>query len=138
MKEKYLKNVVEGSEDLEEWKKKSGNASLEWYKYNDVNVQHLLRLAPFGQNQLHMGGNGGIVNASRKNVGPSWRMVVELGPEVKAWGIYPGGPSGNPGSKHYNTYVQPWAAGEYNVLHLYANAEKAKAQGKNIQEFQPK
>ena len=25
--------------------------------------------------------------------GASWRMVVELGPTVRAWSIYPGGPS---------------------------------------------
>ncbi len=33
---------------------------------------------------------------------PSWRMVVELGAEIRAWGNYPGGQSGNPGSKFYD------------------------------------
>ncbi|MFO7733125.1 MAG: penicillin acylase family protein, partial [Candidatus Aminicenantes bacterium] len=42
---------------------------------------------------------------------PSWRMVVELGPEVRAWGSYPGGQSGHPGSLRYDDLVDDWAAG---------------------------
>jgi penicillin amidase len=43
-------------------------------------------------------------------------MVVELGPEVKAWGIYPGGQSGNPGSKFYDDMVDDWLAGKPDEL----------------------
>jgi penicillin amidase len=46
-------------------------------------------------------------------------MVVALGPEVEAWGIYPGGPSGNPGSPHYDAVVDDWVEGEmYELLYL--------------------
>ena len=41
--------------------------------------------------------------------GPSWRMLVELGPEVHAWGTYPGGQSGNPASRWYLDRVPRWA-----------------------------
>jgi penicillin amidase len=122
---------------LAEWKKDNGGKEWKWFEYNNVTVQHLLRLAPLGHDHLYMGGNAGIVNATRKNTGASWRMVVELGPEVKAWGIYPGGPSGNPGSKHYDSYVAQWAAGQYNELHLYRTAKAAKGAGKATHEFQP-
>jgi penicillin amidase len=40
-------------------------------------------------------------------------MIVEMGPEIKAMGIYPGGQSGNPGSKFYDNFVDKWAVGEY-------------------------
>ena len=40
-------------------------------------------------------------------------MVVELGDTIEAWGIYPGGQSGNPGSHFYNTFVDDWATGNY-------------------------
>ena len=40
-------------------------------------------------------------------------MVVELGEEPSAFGIYPGGQSGNPGSKFYDTFLKKWANGEY-------------------------
>ena len=51
-------------------------------------------------------------------------MVVELGPEVKAWGNYPGGQSGNPGSKFYDDLVDDWAAGKpYELVFLRSAGE---------------
>ena len=38
------------------------------------------------------------INAARNDHGPSWRMVVQLTEKTEAYGIYPGGQSGNPGS----------------------------------------
>lgn len=122
---------------LQEWQAENAGKDWKWFEYNNVSVQHLLRLAPLGHDHLYMGGNSSIINATRKNTGASWRMIIQMGPEVKAWGVYPGGPSGNPGSKHYDTYVPQWAAGQYNELHLYPNADNAKSAGKVIQEFQP-
>jgi penicillin amidase len=46
-------------------------------------------------------------------------MIVELGPETKAYGIYPGGQSGNPGSAFYDNMVDDWVAGKYYSLHIY-------------------
>jgi penicillin amidase len=40
-------------------------------------------------------------------------MIVELGDEPKALGVYPGGQSGNPGSRYYDTMIDAWAKGEY-------------------------
>jgi penicillin amidase len=46
-------------------------------------------------------------------------MVVELGPKVRAWGNYPGGQSGHPGSKFYDDFVDDWAAGKpYELVFL--------------------
>src|SRR3990170_3896465 len=44
--------------------------------------------------------------------GASWRMVVELGPELRAWGTYPGGQSGNPLSRRYDDRIAKWVNGE--------------------------
>ena len=64
-------------------------------------------------------GAGQVVNAIGSVWAPSWRMVVELGPEVKAWGNYPGGQSGNPGSRFYDDRVGDWAAGRpYELVFL--------------------
>jgi len=38
---------------------------------------------------------------------------VELTPETNAYVVYPGGQSGNPGSKYYDGFIDKWAAGEY-------------------------
>jgi penicillin amidase len=40
-------------------------------------------------------------------------MVVELGSTIKAFGIYPGGQSGNPGSRFYDNFIPIWAKGDY-------------------------
>jgi penicillin amidase len=41
-------------------------------------------------------------------------MIVSLEKEgVKAWGTYPGGQSGNPGSKFYSNLLRRWTQGEY-------------------------
>ena len=56
---------------------------------------------------------GNTINAAKTDHGPSWRMVVQMGKEIEAYGIYPGGQSGNPGSPHYADYIQDWAAGTY-------------------------
>ena len=39
-------------------------------------------------------------------------MVVELGPQVRAWSIYPGGQSGAPESSRYEDRLSRWALGE--------------------------
>jgi penicillin amidase len=43
-------------------------------------------------------------------------MVVELGPEVRAWAIYPGGQSGDPASPHYADRLPRWIAGALDPL----------------------
>ena len=46
------------------------------------------------------------------------RFVVELSKQgtPKAYGIYSGGQSGNPGSSHYDDLIDTWAKGELKPL----------------------
>jgi penicillin amidase len=74
---------------------------------------HLTNLEPFSLMQLPTGGNKHIVNANSATWGASWRQIVEMGDQIRAYGIYPGGQSGNPGSPAYDTFVDQWAHGEY-------------------------
>jgi penicillin amidase len=64
------------------------------------------------------GGGGSIVNATTESGhGPSWRMVVQLDKTwPKAYGLYPGGQSGNPGSPLYDNMIDGWAKGQLNEL----------------------
>lgn len=87
-----------------------------WGHSQGADVRHLLRIPEFSRMDLFVGGGRDIVNATRGGHGPCWRMVVSLGPEVKAWGIYPGGQSGNPGSRHYDDFVDTWISGELDEL----------------------
>ncbi len=98
--------------------------TMSWQDYKQTYVKHLLRLKPFGRYNIPIGGNHNIVNATSENHGPSWRMVVELDPNgVKAYGVYPGGQSGNPGSARYDDMIDDWAAGKYFDLFLMASPD---------------
>ncbi len=78
-----------------------------------TDIEHILNLPGFGRTGLQTSGGRQIVNATDLDHAPSWRMVVQLGPEVKARGIYPGGQSGNPGSYYYDLSVDDWVNGKY-------------------------
>ena len=46
-------------------------------------------------------------------------MIVHLTDKVQAFAVYPGGQSGNPGSKFYDTFIDSWVNGKYySVLFL--------------------
>jgi penicillin amidase len=92
---------------------------LEWGKFKDGGVPHLLGLSPFSRLHIDAGGGENIINAFEKFHGPSWRMVVELTDDINAYGVYPGGQSGNPGSQYYDDFVNTWAQEKYYPLHLY-------------------
>jgi penicillin amidase len=59
-------------------------------------------------------------------------MIVELGDEIEAWGVYPGGQSGNPGSTGYDTFIEDWARGEYFKISFWGNYDEAREGVKNI------
>jgi penicillin amidase len=89
----------------------------QWSKVKGTEIRHLSRsIKPFGSGRLRTGGGNSIVNAITHYNGPSWRMVVELGPTPRAYGIYPGGQSGNPGSPYYLNLLKKWENGELNEL----------------------
>ncbi|WP_339868269.1 penicillin acylase family protein [uncultured Algoriphagus sp.] len=98
--------------DMKKWEAEEGDFS--WANYKKTSIQHLVpQFKSFSVENVYTGGGSGMLNATSSRAGASWRMVVELGDEVKAFGIYPGGQSGNPGSKFYSNFIQKWAVGEY-------------------------
>lgn len=99
-------------EKLNAWAEKNGD--YDWANYKRTYVGHLLQALPaFSIQDIPIGGDGNTVNATTRNHGPSWRMIVEMGDTPKAYGIYPGGQSGNPGSKYYDNFIDDWAKGNY-------------------------
>jgi penicillin G amidase len=89
---------------------------LKWSDYKDTWARHLLRLAPLSRVHLPIGGGVDCINAAKQFHGPSWRMVVHLTDKTEAYGVYPGGQSGNPGSPYYDSFIDYWAAGKYYPL----------------------
>jgi penicillin amidase len=104
---------------------KENEGKLEWAKFKNPTIYHLLKdaLMPFARTGLNVGGNGNIINAVTHSHGPSWRMIVHLDAETEAYGVYPAGQSGNPGSKYYDDFIDTWANGEYYKLWVMKRSE---------------
>jgi penicillin G amidase len=105
------------SKDLADWKTTKASR-----------VAHIARIDPFSFFNIPIGGHGSALNAMTATHGPSWKMVVELG--GKAFGIYPGGQSGNVGSAFYASMLDTWAKGEYYEL-LFAK-DKQTLESKSV------
>jgi len=95
-------------------------AAWRWRMRRLTNVRHLLQLPGFDRESLAVQAGPGTLSPSdgRGTAGASWRFVVELGDTVQAWGIYPGGQSGNPVSSRYADRLEGWRLGQLNPLHL--------------------
>jgi len=89
------------------------NGTLAWAKSKDTYIRHLLRIPALSRLHLPIGGGEDMINATKSNHGPGWRMVVHLTAETEAYCVYSGGQSGNPGSVYYDTFVNAWAEGTY-------------------------
>lgn len=131
------KALNEAMAELDSFKEKE-LVPYTWQNFNNVHVMHLSRQMALSFDRLPVGGNAGIVNANRKNNGASWRMVVEMGPEPVAWGVFPGGQSGNPGSPFYARSIDDWAAGRYHKLLLLKSPEQTDPAIQFTQTLQPR
>jgi len=98
---------------------------LEWSLFKATKISHLTKIPALSRLNLPIGGGMNIINATTEDHGPSWRMVVHLTDGIEAYGLYPGGQSGNPGSSYYDSFVDYWAAGKYYRL-LFLPKEKLK------------
>lgn len=91
----------------------------EWYQVKNTSVNHLAKLPAFSYANLKTSGWGNTINAMKQNHGPSWRMIVSLQQDkITAYGVYPGGQSGNPGSRYYAAFLDYWVTGKYYTLNF--------------------
>ncbi|UCC74492.1 MAG: penicillin acylase family protein [Gemmatimonadota bacterium] len=111
-----------------------------WDKIRHANIYHLLELPALSALGLPVQGGPGNLNPSsgRGAYGASWRMVVELGPQVSAWSIYPGGQSGHPLSSRYVDRIDKWVAGELDpVLFPRAPSDLDDSRVASVLELEP-
>jgi penicillin amidase len=102
------------------------DGKLEWTKAKDTYVSHYTEVPQLGRYHLNTGGGTHAINCIKKNHGPSWRMVVHMTDRIEAYGVYPGGQNGNPGSKYYDSFVDTWAAGRYYSIIFLKKQEARK------------
>jgi penicillin amidase len=108
-----------------------------WANQKSTDILHLAQLKGFGRMDLEVGGGAAIVNAISERNGPSWRMVVALGPQVRAYGVFPGGQSGNPGSAYYDDMIETWRKGELNELIFLQKADEQHPRVQAVMALRP-
>ena len=124
MSDLIRQSFAETVSELDAWQE-NHEEKLTWSNYKSTGIRHLLRIDAFSRPNIQIGGGAGMINATTSNHGPSWRMVVSLGKPVRAWGVYPGGQSGNPGSPFYDNMITKWSKGQYyEMLFLQSENEK--------------
>ena len=115
-------------------------AAWQWRSVRVARIHHLLRLPGLGREPIPMASGPGTLSPSdgMGTNGASWRFVVELGPEVRAWGTYPGGQSGNPLSPRYTDRLDLWSRGELAELRFpRAATELSREQTRAVLTFTP-
>jgi len=108
---------------------------VSWGRYKGTLIRHLARIPAFSR-PIETPGFKSALNAQTKTNGPSWRMIVSLNPEVTAYGVYPGGQSGRPGSVHYDDMVEQWSDGEYYILESTHSQNDCKKSGYYLTQFE--
>ena len=122
-KKETIENIInesflEATESLNNWKEKNNKKDILWKDFKNTSINHLLNIKSFSKDNVEVGGYSNILNAASKTHGPSWRMIVRLNKneKTKAWGVYPGGQSGNPGNINYFGEIKNWGKGNYKEL----------------------
>lgn len=115
--------VTEGFLRMSERAHKMPADSLQWHTFKGFVLKHLAQLDAFSRLDVSVGGSRNSPNAISSNHGPTWRMIVELSNPIHALGVYPGGQSGNPGSRYYDNFVDAWARGDYYELVFLSKSE---------------
>lgn len=102
---------------------KADGTDLTWGSYKPLNIYHLTRVPALSVLDIHADGCTDAINAVGLSFGPSWRMIISLEDKIQGYGVFPGGQSGNPTSKHYKNMINAWLEGKYYPLDLYISKE---------------
>ena len=101
-----------------------------WSRVHRIDIGHLLRIPSLSARDIPLPGGPSTISptgVSGSTDGASWRMVVELGSTVRAWGTYPGGQSGNPASVRYDDRLGAWTRGDLSPLRFPPTAGELQA-----------
>ena len=114
------------------------NHGLNYADYKATSIDHIGKMPGFGHENIACGGNYQALNCIKAKHGPSWRMIVEPGENPKAFIVYPGGQTGNPGAKQFEQFVDSWANGDYYEALYLKKASEGNARVTKVYEFSPK
>jgi penicillin amidase len=108
--------VTESFLKMEKYFQDNPTRKTNWGNFHALDIKHIASLEGFGRLKIPMGGHKTALNAVGISNGPSWRMIISMDDKVRGLGVFPGGQSGNPGSRFYDNMVDTWVNGQYNEL----------------------
>ena len=88
------------------------NPDYNWGDRKATKILHLSRINDLSILNIPIDGHADAINSTKGQHGPSQRFVIEMTSPPQAYGVYPGGQSGNPGSYYYNNMVEHWRTGQ--------------------------
>jgi penicillin amidase len=91
-------------------------AKWRWAAFRPTSLFHFGKIPGLGYENFPAAGMEHSIFANTGNHGPVWKMVVALGPKPKAFGVYPGGQSGDLFGPHATEFVDAWRKGEMKEL----------------------
>lgn len=125
-KKEQFKDIAQESfvTALKELKEKHGSdiAKWQWARHNPTRIAHLTKM-PGLSRKLAARGMGQAVFANTGTQGPAWKMVVALGPQPRAWGVLPGGQSGDPTSPYYDSDLENWTQNRFRLLNYMSTSK---------------
>jgi penicillin amidase len=96
-----------------------------WAAYRPTSLNHFGKIPGLGLENIPAAGMEHSIFANAGNHGPVWKMVVALGPKPKAFGVYPGGQSGDLFGPHATDFVDAWRRGEMKELQFLTKPDDA-------------
>lgn len=115
--------ALEATADSLEKKYQKSNGSIPaWGEVHQVVMPHILAtIKPLGRGPFPFSGFDNTVSPARGRLvknSASWRMVVDFsGDKPMGFGVFPGGPSGNPFSQFYDLQIGNYLNFSYYPLH---------------------
>jgi penicillin amidase len=109
--------------DVEEKTHSNDPTAWTWARYRPTHLDHTSKIPGLGHDDLMAGGMEHAIFANTGSHGPVWKMVVAVGPRPRAWGVYPGGQSGDPFSPNFENFLSAWAKGEMKELEFMSSVD---------------
>ena len=109
-----------GTRDPAKWK---------WASYRPTSLFHMSKIPGLGVENFSAAGMEHSIFANTGQHGPVWKMVVAVSSSSKprAFGVYPGGQSGDLFGPHATDFVNAWRAGQMKELQFMTDAQDADA-----------
>ncbi len=116
----------------------SDSGSWTWAKYRPTDFGHSGKIPGLGHDDFAASGMEHSIFANTGVHGPVWKMVVAVGTKPRAFGVYPGGQSGDLFGPHAEDFLAAWRDGEMKELQFMLKPDDANSRKLGLVQLVPK